>query len=67
MLRGIIICPDIDLTERFQDLLAETGYVHVTRTMDRYPSTWSCSVFFAHTRRRLCSSALNRCRKCSKW
>lgn len=39
MLRGIIICPDIDLTERFQDLLAETGYVHVTRTMDRYPST----------------------------
>lgn len=39
MLRGIIICPDFDLNERFQLLLAEVGHVHVTRTLDRYPNS----------------------------
>ena len=38
MLRGIIICPDIDLSERFQQLLAELGLVNVTRILDRYPN-----------------------------
>jgi pilus assembly protein CpaE len=39
MLRGIIICPDVDLNERFQQLLSEVGYVHVTRALDRYPNS----------------------------
>ncbi len=38
MLRGIVICPDIDLSERFQQLLAEMGLVNVTRVLDRYPN-----------------------------
>ncbi len=39
MLRGIIICPDVELGERFQQLVSEIGHVHITRTMDRYPSS----------------------------
>ena len=39
MLRGIIICPDLDLSERFQQMLEEVGYVHITRTLDHYPNT----------------------------
>jgi pilus assembly protein CpaE len=39
MLRGIIICPDVDLTERLEALLTEIGMVSVTRTLDRYPNT----------------------------
>jgi pilus assembly protein CpaE len=39
MLRGLIICPDNDLNERFQQLLEEVGYVHVTRSLDRYPNS----------------------------
>jgi pilus assembly protein CpaE len=38
MLRGIIICPDVELGERFQQLVSDIGYVHITRSMDRYPS-----------------------------
>lgn len=38
MLRGIIICPDVDLNERLEAILTETGIVSVTRTLDRYPS-----------------------------
>jgi Flp pilus assembly CpaE family ATPase len=38
MLRGIVICPDVELGERFQQLVSEIGHVHITRTMDRYPS-----------------------------
>jgi pilus assembly protein CpaE len=38
MLRGIIICPDVDLNERLEAILAEIGIVSVTRTLDRYPS-----------------------------
>lgn len=38
MLRGILICPDLDLNERFQQLLAELGLVNVTRILDRYPN-----------------------------
>lgn len=45
MLRGIIICPDLDLTERFQQLLAEVGYVHITRTLDRYPNSLELTRF----------------------
>src|SRR5437016_1532833 len=39
MLRGIIICPDSDLNERFQQLLAELGFINVTRNLDRYPNS----------------------------
>lgn len=39
MLRGIIICPDIDLSERFQQLLAELGFINLTRVLDRYPNS----------------------------
>src|SRR6202011_1817483 len=38
MLRGIIICPDADLSERLEALLTEIGIVSVTRTLDRYPN-----------------------------
>src|SRR6202451_456386 len=38
MLRGIIICPDVDLGERLEALLTEIGIVSVTRTLDRYPN-----------------------------
>ncbi len=38
MLRGIVICPDIDLSERFQQLLVELGLVNVTRILDHYPN-----------------------------
>lgn len=40
MLRGIIICSDVDLTERFQQLLSEVGLVHLTRTLDHYPNSF---------------------------
>src|ERR1700736_1045265 len=39
MLRGIIICPDSDLNERFQQLLAELGFINVTRNLDHYPNS----------------------------
>jgi pilus assembly protein CpaE len=39
MLRGIIVCPDVDLSERLEALLSEIGIVSVTRTLDRYPNT----------------------------
>jgi pilus assembly protein CpaE len=38
MLRSIIICPDADLNERLEKLLGEID-VHVSRTLDRYPSS----------------------------
>src|SRR5579862_9354718 len=38
MLRGIIICPDVDLNERLEAILTETGIVGITRTLDRYPN-----------------------------
>jgi pilus assembly protein CpaE len=38
MLRGIIICPDVDLNERLEAILTEIGIVSITRTLDRYPS-----------------------------
>src|ERR1700686_5337677 len=38
MLRGIIICPDVDLNERLESLLNEIGIVSITRTLDRYPN-----------------------------
>ena len=39
MLRGIIICPDADLSERLEALLSEIGIVSITRTLDRYPNS----------------------------
>src|ERR1700683_795358 len=39
MLRGIIICPDVDLGERLEALLNEMGIVAVIRTLDRYPNS----------------------------
>jgi len=39
MLRGIIICPDTDLSERLEVLLNDIGIVSVTRTLDRYPNS----------------------------
>ncbi len=39
MLRGIIICPDVDLNERLEAILTEIGIVSITRTLDRYPSS----------------------------
>jgi pilus assembly protein CpaE len=39
MLRGIIICPDVDLHDRLQDVLADIGYTNVTRSLDHYPNS----------------------------
>ncbi len=38
MLRGIIICPDVDLNERLEAILTEIGIASITRTLDRYPN-----------------------------
>jgi pilus assembly protein CpaE len=38
MLRGIIICPDVDLNERLETMLTEIGVVSVTRTLERFPN-----------------------------
>lgn len=38
MLRGIIVCPDVDLNERLEAVLTEIGVVSVTRTLERYPN-----------------------------
>jgi pilus assembly protein CpaE len=45
MLRGIIICPDADLSERLEALLSEIGIVSVTRTLDRYPNSLELTRF----------------------
>lgn len=39
MLRGMIICPDAELNQRLEALLNELGFVTVTRTLERYPSS----------------------------
>src|SRR6266404_8186265 len=39
MLRGIIICPDVDLHDRLQDALADIGDTNVTRSLDHYPNS----------------------------
>jgi len=39
MLRGITICPDVDLAERLDSLLNDIGIVSITRTLDRYPNS----------------------------
>ncbi len=39
MLRGIIICPDVDLIERLEATISEIGMVTITRTLDRYPTS----------------------------
>ena len=39
MLRGVIICPDVDLNGRLEALLNEMGIVSITRTLERYPNS----------------------------
>ena len=39
MLRGIVICPDFDLNDRLDTVLADIGVVNITRTLDRYPNS----------------------------
>src|SRR5260370_4813525 len=39
MLRGILICPDVDLNERLDKVLHEIGIVSITRTLDHYPNS----------------------------
>lgn len=39
MLRAIVICPDVDLTERLDGVMSDIGLVTVTRTLDRYPNS----------------------------
>lgn len=39
MIRGIIICPDTDLTERLEAALADIGVVSLTRVLDHYPNS----------------------------
>ena len=38
MLRGVIICPDKDLSVDLQDTLAETHRIGIVRSLDHYPS-----------------------------
>lgn len=38
MLKGAIICPDEELSERLEELLTGTGAVSVIRTIPRYPN-----------------------------
>src|SRR3982074_2974545 len=39
MLRGILICPDVDLNERLETVLHDVGVVSITRTLDHYPNS----------------------------
>ncbi len=39
MLRGILICPDVDLNERLEAVLQDIGVVSITRTLDHYPNS----------------------------
>src|ERR1700682_4253563 len=39
MLRGIIICPDVDLNERLDNVLHDIGIVSIMRTLDHYPNS----------------------------
>src|SRR5258708_7125297 len=39
MLRGILICPDVDLNERLDAVLHEIGIVSIARTLDHYPNS----------------------------
>jgi len=39
MLRGILICPDIDLNERLDTVLNDIGIVSIMRTLDHYPNS----------------------------
>ncbi len=39
MLRGIIVCPDTDLNDGFQNVLTKVGLVSVTSVLSRYPNS----------------------------
>lgn len=38
MLRGLIICPDVELCNRLTQALGEIGIIHITRSLERYPN-----------------------------
>lgn len=38
MLRGVVICPDVELNERLEPALSELGIVAISRVMDHYPN-----------------------------
>ncbi|HZU24083.1 MAG TPA: hypothetical protein VFA04_01090 [Bryobacteraceae bacterium] len=38
MLRGLTICPDVELCDRLTVALSELGLIHVTKSLDRYPN-----------------------------
>lgn len=37
MLRSIVVCPDLELSAKFCNVLEQTAVVHNRKTMDRYP------------------------------
>jgi pilus assembly protein CpaE len=39
MLKGILICPDVDLNERLEAVLHAIGVVNISRTLDHYPNS----------------------------
>jgi pilus assembly protein CpaE len=39
MIRGILICPDVDLNDRLTRMLVDVGTVTLTRTLNRYPNS----------------------------
>ena len=81
MLRGVIICPDRELSATLKQALEKTRRVGIVRTMDGYPGDLTWFVFCARRRRMWCSwawttparrSRLPRasslmCRVCKSW
>ena len=45
MLRGVIVCPDCDLSDRLESALSELGIVGIVRTLERYPNELELSRF----------------------
>jgi hypothetical protein len=52
MLRGVIICPDQELSADLQDALAETHHVGIVRSRTATPPKLSWSGFFVQRRRK---------------
>lgn len=38
-MRGVVICPDVELNEQLEQVLNEIGTVSITRTLDHYPTS----------------------------
>src|SRR5260370_39559908 len=49
MLRGVIICPDKDLSVELQNALAETHRIGITRSLDHYPTEVELTRFLRAT------------------